>query len=118
MFVDLETFSPAQCTLSRLGSAQAVQLAEKNQLLNDFHLGVEAAFFWQITHALEHFATKRSAEHVDLAGIRQGDADHHSYRAGLAGAIRPQQSEHGTGPDGEREIVDSDKLVVCLANGF
>ena len=59
---------------------------------------------------------ERLAEQGDLAGIRQGDPDHHAQGAGLAGAVGPEQAVDGARGDLEGEVVDGHEVVVGFSD--
>ena len=75
---DLHALAPDVGTLAGCGGVEAVQFAEKDELVHDLHLFVEAALFGQIADALEMFAAERLAEEADGAGVRYRHADHHA----------------------------------------
>ena len=68
--------------------------------------------FRQITDAVEQAALKRLVEQPDGSRVRQGDADHHPDGGGLAGAVWPQQPEHGAGFDAQAQVFDGDLVSV------
>ena len=69
-----------------------MELAEKDELIEDLHLLVQAAFFGQIADALEALAMKGLAEEDDLARVGHGDADHHADGTGFPGAVGAQEA--------------------------
>ncbi len=90
--------------------------AEKDELVHDLHLLVEAALFGQVADALEMLAVKRLAEEADRAGVGHGDADHHADAGGLAGAVGAEEAEHAARLNGEAEVCDGDLGVVGFAD--
>ena len=115
-FGDLHALAPDVGALAGGGGVEAVQLAEKDELLHDLHLFVKAALFGEVADAVEEFAAKRLAEELDGAGVRDGDADHHADTGGLAGAVGAEEAEHTAGLNGEAEVCDGDLGVVGFAD--
>ncbi len=95
---------------------ESMQLAQKDELIDDLHLFVEPAFFGKIPNPLQTLSCEGLAKHLNLAGIGHGDANHHADSAGLACAVRPKQAKHRPFLNVEREIIYGDKVVVGFAD--
>ncbi len=81
---DLHALAPDMSALAGGGGVEAVQLAEKDELIHDLHLLVEAAFFRQVADAVEETAVEGLAEEADGAGVGKRHADHHADAGGFA----------------------------------
>ena len=93
-----------------------MELAEKDQLLQHFHLLVETALLGQIAYAFEAGAIEWLFEEPDRPGIGHGDAHHHANRACLSRSIRAQQPKHLARIDGKAKIAHGDLALVGLCN--
>src|SRR5205807_1764243 len=97
-------------------AAHVFQFGKEAQLLANFHLLVEPAFFWQVTDAVLQRRRHRSAEQFDRPRIRRGDVDDHTNRRRLARAIRTNQTEDTAGLHFQTEIAYGGKVAEALAD--
>ena len=58
------------------------------------------------------------AEHGRLAGVGPEDRRQHPDGRGLAGAVRPEQAEHGRGGHLEVDAVEGDDVSEALLQAF
>ncbi len=58
------------------------------------------------------------AQHGRLAGVGPDDRRQRSDGRGLAGAVRPEQAEHGRGRDLEVDAVEGDDVSEALLQTF
>ena len=58
------------------------------------------------------------AEHGRRAGVGPENRGQHPDSGGLAGAVRPEQAEHGRGRDLEVDAVESDDVSEALLQTF
>src|SRR5262249_45826938 len=87
------------------------------QILGSRELIVEADHVRQVADAAldrQRLARRIEPEHAHLAAGNFGQAEQHQDGRGLAGAVRPEQTEDLTAPDRERDVVDGDGLPVGL----
>src|SRR5438477_2828141 len=113
---DLHALAPDVGAFAGGGGVEAVQLAQEDELVHDFHLLVEAAFFREVADAVEELSVEWPAEEIDGAGVRHGNSDHHPDAGGLAGAVGAEKAEHAAWFNGEAEVCDGDLGIVCLTD--
>jgi hypothetical protein len=99
----------------RLGAGQSLQLRQKDEMFQHFHLLVQAAFFGQVTELVHVSAAEGFSEDRNFAGIGHDDAHDHADRAGLTRAVGPEQSVDSR-RNAQGEIVHRDKLVIAFAD--
>src|SRR6185369_14413525 len=79
--------------------------------LGDPHPGVQRRLLREEAHARAHFSTVPrgvEAERRDAARVGVQEAVREAERRGLAGAVAPDEAEHGAGLDAERDVVERD----------
>ena len=97
---NLHAHGPRRGTLARLLRRQPMQLAEEDQLVDDLHFLVEAAFLGKVADALQALALEGFSKETDPSRVGNRDAHHHPNGAGLPGPVGTEQAEHLTGIDG------------------
>ena len=99
--VELETFQQLQAVAARLGRVAAVQLGQVDELVDDLHLGVEAAFLRHVADGGALIGVHGLTVDQDLPlSIRQHPQDDPHGR-GLAGSVAADETRHEAGPDVE-----------------
>ena len=93
-----------------------MQFAEEDQLVDDFHFLVEAALLGQVAHPLQALAIEGLFKQADAARVRNRDAHHHAYGAGLARSVGAEQAEHLAGFYRQAEVADRDLALVDLGH--
>jgi hypothetical protein len=96
--------------------AEPVQFPKEDQLVNDLHFLVEAAFFGQIADALQALALEGLFEEADAARVWNGDPHHHANGAGFACSVRTKKAEHLARFNGQAEVADGNLALVGLGN--
>src|ERR1019366_7948621 len=105
---------PRREALHRGLTVHALDRREKQELVDDLHLPVEAALLGQVADAFLQPVVHLLAEHADLARVRLRDVHDHADRGRLPGAVRPEETERGAVRDLEVEVVDGGELAEAL----
>src|SRR4051812_23294534 len=113
---EIEALAPLPSATVRLGCGDALQLGQEHELVDQFHLLVESAFFRQIADAVEMRAPERFAENNHLSGVRHGDAHHHADGACLACTVGTEQAEDTALFDRDGQVVYGNELVITLGD--
>src|ERR1700681_89298 len=90
-----------------------MQLGEIRQLLQDSHLGIEAALLGHVAEAPPCLERDRRSAPVDLSRIGGERAHHDPHRGGLAGAIGANESEELAGPNIEAQVAQGHQVAVA-----
>ena len=93
-----------------------MEFGEEDELLEDIHLGVEAALFRQIPpRAPGHLRVERAVP-GNRAGVRPQDVQNDPHRRRLAGAICAKEAEDLARFDLERNAVECVDLTEALGH--
>src|SRR5437016_5434641 len=111
---DFQPLAPLHRLLFGGCSSHAVELRQKDKMIEYLHLFIKTALFRQVANMVEVLPMKRLAEHAYFSRIRRSDADLHANGACLSRAIRAQQAKYCSLLNAEGEVVNGHKLVVCL----
>ncbi len=109
--------SAAMIRLSRTARLDADQRRGVAQVVERRHVVVEADGVGHVADEaldLKRLARRIVAQHADGAGRDVGQAEHHQDRRGLAGAVRPEQTENLAATDRERDVVHGRRRAVAL----
>src|SRR5271166_4049493 len=112
----LQPLTPVQRALAGLGSGQAMQASEEDEVIEHLHLFIKAALFGKIANSLQLLTMKFLTEQPDFSFVRHVDANHHSDSRGFAGAIGAEQAIHAAFANVEGKVVDGDEVVVSFVN--
>ena len=91
------------------------------QIIGSGHLIIKADRIGQITNpALDRkrFARRIEPEHAHFAAGNIGQPEQHQDRGGLARAVRAEEPENLSAPDGEGDVIDRDRAPVGLGQAF
>lgn len=112
--------------LEQLGAAllgslavDAVQLGQKDQLLQNLFLAVQAALLGHVADAATGVVVKRSPVQEHLARVGGEHAEGDAHRGGLAGAVGADEAVHLAVVDGETHAVeglDAAEALVQVAD--
>ena len=98
--------------LARLGAAIAADMGDEVEELGGGHVGIGRRAFGQIADLplrRERPGQDVVAAHDRGAGGRREEAGDHLHRRRLAGAVRPEKTQHLAGRHRERHVVDRDE---------
>ncbi len=108
-------------TLLALGEPEADQTGGVTQIVGSGELVVEADGVGQITDAAldrQRLARRIEAKHAYLAAGNVGQPEQHQDGRRLARAVGAEETENLPPPDGERDVIDGDRLPVGLGEAF
>ena len=111
---EAEALEPAPGAAIGLGQAQSANGREERELLAHFHPRVEPAFLREISRAAPDSERVARAEQLDKAIIRLEDAECRADRRGLAGSVRSEQAEDGSGFNRQVEAVHRARPIERL----
>ena len=96
----------------------ALQRGEEGDGAHRRHAPVEAALLGQEADPAAQLAPVGLAQHLQPAGGRGDEAEHHPQRRGLAGAVRAEEAEDGASLHLEREVAHGGESAVALGHPF
>src|SRR4026208_409355 len=105
-FLKLDSFQPEIDSLIQSVSVYAFECGEELNLLANFHLLVQPAFFWQVTNAILQLGCNLFAKQFNAPRIRRSDIHDHSDGSRLAGAVRPEKSIDPSGINGQTKVTN------------
>ena len=120
--VELVVHTLAQAEfLEQLGAAllggfavDAVQLGQKDQLLQDLLFAVQAALLGHVADAAAGVVVKRAAVQEHLAGVCGEHPERDAHGGGLAGAVGADEAVHFAVVDGETHAVEGVDVAEAL----
>ena len=107
----------ALARFARFGGLDTVQFAEEDELIEDFHFLVEAAFFGQVADALQALAVEGVAEEVDRSRVGMVMPMIMRMELVLPAPFVPAGRTSGR-LNGETQVVDGDLLIVGLGHSY
>ncbi len=93
-----------------------MQTAEEDELVEDIHFLVKAAFLGQIADTVEAPAVEGFFEKINAPRIGHGNAHHHADGTGFSGSVGAQQAKHLAGLDGKAEVAHGDFALIGLGD--
>src|SRR5580700_11068979 len=103
--------------LLALGEAKADQACGVAQIIGGGEVVIKADRVRQVADAAldrKRLARWIEAEYAHLAAGDFGQAEHHEDRRRLARAVGAEETENLPAPDGERDVVDGDRVAVVF----
>src|SRR5699024_5815602 len=110
---EVELVEELETALLRGLTGESVEAGEVDELIDDRHLRVEAAFLGHVADRAAVAGGDGSAVDEDAPGIGGEDAEDDTHGRGLAGAVRTDESGHPAVADVEAEVVQH--LLVAEA---
>ncbi len=120
LLADLGKTNAIDClgdALFAFGKAKTDQPRGVAQIVSGGEIVIEADRIGQITNTplhRERFARRIEPEHAHLSCRDVGKTEHHQDGGGLAGAVRAQQTEDLSAPDGERDAIDGHRRSIVF----